>query len=53
MARGGIRRTIVAAIVLPLAGKAMQRAAQEMRVRNPNNKISDPLESAARLFRRL
>lgn len=53
MARGGIRRTIVAAIVLPLAGRAMQKAAQEMRVRNPNNKLSDPMDSAARVLRRL
>ena len=53
MARGGLRRTVIAAVVLPLAGRALERAAQELRVKQPGNKYSKPMEQAARLMRRL
>ena len=53
MARGGLRRTVVAAVVLPLAGKALEKAARDLRVKQPDNRYSRPMEQAARMLRRL
>ncbi|MDP9399118.1 MAG: hypothetical protein M3Q22_04455 [Actinomycetota bacterium] len=54
MARRMMRRTILTAVAVPLARRALQRAAVELRTRGGKNaQYADYLDEAAKLLRRL
>jgi hypothetical protein len=53
MVRGrGLRRTLVAAVLVPLAARGLEHAGRTLAQRRPGSRAAEPMQKAGRLLRR-